>query len=249
MKILDITVDLETLALTPNAAILQIAAVAWQRDAEDTPFFLTHWKDEDGSEHSRLAEHYTFDTFIDLRSCVSLGMDFDQETVDWWSRRKPAVKMQVLGGTSASVCFPSALYHIHDALASFLYWAQSLASSLDKEGCSIRLWSQGSDFDIAILRNACHKCELTQSFDKVFPHSSFRDARSFILEIGRTVTAPHFYPLSDDTVLPDIEIYTAIPPFEGENLTHDALYDCQKTTWQVWNVMKAHALHYPKADY
>ena len=232
-KILDITVDLETLALTPNAAILQIAAVAWQRDAEDTPFFLTHWKDEDGSEHSKMAEHYIFDNKIDLRSCVALNMDFDQKTVAFWSTQKPEVKHAVLYSEDC-------VYVLSEALNSFMAWASELASELDKEGCSICLWSQGSDFDIAILRNACHKCGLTDQFDKVFPHTSFRDARTFILEIGRTVTAPHFYPLSDNTVVPDKDIYQALPPFEGENLTHDALYDCQKTTWQVWNLTYSH---------
>lgn len=232
-KILDITVDLETLALTPNAAILQIAAVAWQRDAADTPFFLTHWKDEDGSEHSKMAEHYIFDNKIDLRSCVALNMDFDQKTVAFWSTQKPEVKHAVLYSEDC-------VYVLSEALNSFMAWASELASEFDKEGCSICLWSQGSDFDIAILRNACHKCGLTDQFDKVFPHTSFRDARTFILEIGRTVTAPHFYPLSDNTVVPDKDIYQALPPFEGENLTHDALYDCQKTTWQVWNLTYSH---------
>lgn len=229
-KTLDITVDLETLALTPNAAILQIAAVAWQRDAEDTPFFLTRWKDEDGTEHSKMAEHYTFDNQIDLRSCVALNMDFDQKTVDFWSRQKPEVKHAVLYSEDYD-------YVLSEALNSFMAWAADLANELDEQGCTIRLWSQGSDFDIAILRNACHKCGLTEKFDRVFPHTSFRDARTLILEVGRTVTQA--CSLTDSAVVPDRDIYNSLPPFVGENLTHDALYDCQKTTWQLWNVMKA----------
>lgn len=239
-KILDITVDLETLSLTPNAAILQIAAVAWRRDAEDTPFFLTHWRDEDGSEHVKMTEHYTFDNVIDLRSCVALNMDFDQKTIDWWSRQRQEVKAAVLSDDHFD-------YILSEALNSFMAWAAELASELDEKGCSLRLWSQGSDFDIAILRNACHKCGLTEQFDRVFPYASFRDARTFILELGKAVTYP-FFPLSNTVDVRPSGIYQALPPFEGENLTHDALYDCEKTSWAVWSVMKAHALHYPEAE-
>lgn len=236
-KILDITVDLETLALTPNAAIMQIAAVAWKRDAEDTPFFLTHWKDEDGAEHSYMAEHNVFDTKIDLRSCVSLGMDFDQNTVDWWSRQKREVKFAVLYDNDNCS-------RLSEALACFMSWAKELADEIDAKGCSLRLWSQGSDFDLAILRNACHKCGLTEQFDKVFPHTSFRDARTFILELGKTVTYP-FFPLSKTVDVKPSGIYQALLPFEGESRTHDALYDCEKTTWQLWQVMRQHGIHYP----
>lgn len=236
MKILDITVDLETLALTPNAAIMQIAAVAWQRDAEDTPFFLTHWKDEDGTEHSKMADHYIFDNKIDLRSCVALNMDFDQKTVAFWSTQKPEVKHAVLYSEDCD-------YVLSEALNSFMAWAAELASELDEKGCSIRLWCQGSDFDIALLRNAAAKCGLTEEFDRVFPHTSFRDARTFTLEIGRAVTYP-FFPLADRNDVKPSSIYQALPPFEGSNLTHDARYDCLKTTWAVWNVMREHAKQY-----
>lgn len=238
-KILDITVDLETLALTPNAAIIQIAAVAWKRDAEDTPFFLTHWKDGDGAEHTCMAEHYTFDAKIDLRSCVALNMDFDQKTVDFWSRQKQEVKAAVLYEPYSCVTLSEALNH-------FMAWAKELADEIDDKGCS-RLWSQGSDFDLAILRNACHKCGLTEQFDKVFPHTSFRDARTFILELGKTVTYP-FFPLSKTVDVKPSGIYQSLLPFEGENLTHDALYDCEKTTWQLWQVMRQHGIHYPTPE-
>ena len=37
---LDVTVDLETTGLAPTAAVISLGAVAWKKDAEDTPFLL-----------------------------------------------------------------------------------------------------------------------------------------------------------------------------------------------------------------
>ena len=44
---LDVTVDLETTGLVPTAAVISLGAVAWKKDAEDTPFLLNDEKKED----------------------------------------------------------------------------------------------------------------------------------------------------------------------------------------------------------
>ena len=59
MNHIDITFDMETCATTANAAVMQVAAVAWNRAAKENPFF---W-----CEIHTLA---TFNEHIDLRSCV-----------------------------------------------------------------------------------------------------------------------------------------------------------------------------------
>ena len=39
---IDITVDLETCSLAPTAAVMSIAAVAWNRNGVQSPFFDEH---------------------------------------------------------------------------------------------------------------------------------------------------------------------------------------------------------------
>ena len=69
MKELDITFDLETCSLASNAAVMQIAAVAWVR---------THEVSE-----SLFKEDDSYNTGVDLRSCVMDGLDFDPKTIAW----------------------------------------------------------------------------------------------------------------------------------------------------------------------
>ena len=65
MKHLDITFDLETLSLESNAAVLQLGAVAWNRHADSPETLLV-------TESTP-----TFQTSVDLRTCVGSGFDFD----------------------------------------------------------------------------------------------------------------------------------------------------------------------------
>lgn len=44
---IDVSVDLETTGLAPTAAVISLGAVAWKKDAEDTPFLLNNEKKED----------------------------------------------------------------------------------------------------------------------------------------------------------------------------------------------------------
>ena len=84
MKLLDITFDLETTSLSANAAILQIGAVAWDRDNRNTPFIVN--KKDDGD---------TFSTFlynVALNGQFVGGSDFDKDTQDWWQKQDEKVK-------------------------------------------------------------------------------------------------------------------------------------------------------------
>ena len=84
MNHIDITFDMETCATTANAAVMQVAAVAWNRSAKENPFF---W-----CEIHTLA---TFNEHIDLRSCVVDGFDFDQATIKWWANQTDKAKKAV----------------------------------------------------------------------------------------------------------------------------------------------------------
>ena len=82
MRLLDITIDLETCSLSSHAAIMQIAAVAWDRLSKDRSqmFFGKVSKPEE-------TEHFVRN--IDLNSQFVEGLwDFDQKTADWWGKQK-----------------------------------------------------------------------------------------------------------------------------------------------------------------
>ena len=130
MKYIDITIDFETCGLSANAAPMQIAAVAWDRDAES-------W------EKARLK---TFSQCIDLRSCIDLGMEFDPETITWWAERKEDVRSSVLYGSCVT---------LDRAMSEFFSFVRDFYASYND--VKICLWAQGSDFDIPILRNIARK--------------------------------------------------------------------------------------------
>ena len=74
MKIIDVTIDLETCSLAANAAVMQVSAVAWNRHAT-------------AADELFVKNIPAFDARVDLRSCVMDGFDFDRETIKWWSNK------------------------------------------------------------------------------------------------------------------------------------------------------------------
>lgn len=151
-----ISLDLETLSTSSNAAIVQIGAVTL-----------------DGQE---------FCEYINPKSSEAAGLDVSVETIQWWSTQDPAIRAQVMGGTTS----------LATALGKFLKWCQEVGP-LDQ----IHLWSYGGDFDLPILRNAyeCfteypfnyrnHHCLRTLSWALGLPyikparaHNALEDART-----------------------------------------------------------------------
>ncbi len=200
---IDITFDLETCSLETNAAVIQIAAVAWVRGA-DTPTVLFP------------KELPTFDVKIDLRSCVMDGFDFDNKTIQWWTEKPKELRDSLSSGD----CYP-----IEEAFREFCTWINDIK---EQTGASmVSLWSQGSDFDIAILRHVCHKYDIPLPVS----HQDFRDARTFILEVmaNKEITG-YVYDAQG-------QFYGALPPFSKdvcpEGQPHDALYDAMRTSWNV----------------
>lgn len=221
MNIIDVTIDFETCSLSANAAILQLAAVAWDRNASEKPFM--------DDKISGFNEH------IDLASCVALNLDFDQSTISFWASQPKSIQDSVL---RPAHCLP-----IEVALKKFIEWLHCISSEYDE----VFLWSQGSDFDIAILRNVLNKAyskypELfDRKLDQVVRYTSFRDARTFILEVGSML----FF---DGNTVSHKEIYGKIPKMEGEDLKHNALYDAIHTSWNVWYIMKQYRILLSKTD-
>ena len=223
-KHLDITFDLETAGRTANAAVMQVAAVAWRRDAESDPFY---------------DDMIIYNEHIDLRTCLVDGFEFDPETVTWWSRRSDAAKRAVCAGLPEPV---------EEVFNRFLYWMKAVAKNTD--AASVCLWCQGSDFDTAILRNICHRYDL-DDLDDIIPHTQLRDARTLILEAAliearRSIegksTRANGIVLPDQILAGSYDVYKMFDPlpdrYTNNSVAHDALYDALRTSWNTWQALR-----------
>lgn len=92
----------------------------------------------------------------------------------------------------------------------------------------ICLWSQGSDFDIAILRHICDK------YDKEIPVSyrNFRDHRTFFMEGAKLICE------KAGTEFDPATAYAMVDDYDGPGMAHDPVYDCKKSIYATWQMMK-----------
>lgn len=134
---IDITFDLETCALCPNAAVMSIGAVVWNRYAEDSPF--EEWGGRDEPVYKNFSAH------VDLRGMFLDGFSFDKETADWWSRQEPDAKRALLDNDSEdSPCSP-----IDKVIKDFFDWM----SDFEKKWMRTTRWQYGVKGLILTLRS------------------------------------------------------------------------------------------------
>ena len=255
MKHLDFTIDFETCGLSATAAPMMVAVVPWRREAETDPFVGDDTGERTEEEASRWPEPLV--KYVDLRTCVVDGFDFDPDTVRWWAGRSEAAKDAVCEGLAEPV---------EDVLISVLDYLRDAIKQYGLE--SVCLWAHGMDVDIAILRNLCKKYDV--DLEDTIPHTSFRDCRTVILEgaIARrkrdeaqasrellkngTLTEKvlvyedgNIEPLcSPQSILADpTKAYTLFPPLPDEYVSgsegHDALYDATRSSWYTWQALKS----------
>lgn len=222
MKHLDFTIDFETVGLTANAAPMMVAIVPWRRDANDDPFVV----DDGFSEEVSSAWPEPLVKYVDLRSCVVDGFDFDPSTVQWWSRQSEAAKSAVCRDLAEPVT---------DVLFAALDYLRDIVAQYHLE--SICLWCQGEDVDIAILRNLCKKYDA--DLEDIVPHTQFRDCRTIMLEAA-LIEAERRLNLgiySDPS-----QVYKLFSPLPDEYASgmesHDALYDALRSSWNTWQALK-----------
>lgn len=242
MNHIDITFDMETCATTANAAVMQVAAVAWNRSAKENPFSVG-----DGSavafDYSGIPDAppniISFNEHIDLRTCVVDGFDFDQATVKWWANQTDKAKKAVTDGLAEP---------IEEVFIRFIEWINKVKKDTKAE--SVCLWCQGMDFDAAILRNICHKYDL----ELPSRYQQFRDCRTLILEtavmqVSRYAVDDSCGMICDDGSIikpKDIlqqpckayKIYKPLPEeIIGSGVVHDAMYDCIRSSWNTWQAL------------
>ncbi len=211
---IDITFDFETCALCPTAAVMSIGAVAWNRDADGDPF--GQWKDGNEPRYKTFAMH------VDLRSSFLDGFTFDKATSDWWAKQNDEAKRAVLeSDNESSPCSP-----VKYVVSNFFDWIIDVQHDTDFEDVS--LWSQGTDFDIAILRNICNKYNIKIPVS----HKNFRDHRTFYMEGAKficDISGAEFEPR---------RAYALVDEYNGAGQAHDPVYDCKKSIYSTWQMMK-----------
>lgn len=208
MNHIDITFDFETVATTANAAPMQLAAVAWDRSAVS---------------HARLIIS-EFHAGVDLRSCAINGYDFDQATIDWWSRQKDEPKNALMEEKTERV---------GEVVRRFFRWIDEVKET--QQAKTVCLWCQGTDFDIPILKNICRK----EGIAVPIRYEYFCDARTFVLQNALFLVTDT---MAEEYIKYPRKVYDWIMPvpasFGCGAQVHSALFDCRRTTWNVWNVMQ-----------
>lgn len=210
MRHVDVTIDFETCSIAANAAVLQMAAVVWNREAECTDELI---------DFARYGVNAAFNRSVDLRSCVFDGFVFDQSTCKWWAEQDERLKKSIL---------ESSAHNLKDVMCDFLTWIAEVKSKTNAS--TLCLWSQGADFDIAIMKNICSRYGLSVPVK----HTFFRDARTIIAEIGGRYIAKDIY----GAVADNNKVYDMLPSVKIEGLgKHNALYDCYRTTYNLWHCL------------
>lgn len=239
MRHLDFTIDFETVGLTANAAPMMVAIVPWLRDAKENPFVM----DEDGT----LTEEQTskwpepLELYVDLRSCVVEGYDFDPATVEWWTKQSYDAKRAVCDGLAQPV---------DEVTVEIVRYLERAKEQLGLD--SICLWSQG-DTDQGILRNLCRRNGYDMEQD-VIAHTQLRDCRTLILEAAVAearrglvdthivMSKPISMPSPEEILADPSKAYILFDPlpdrYAAGSEAHDALYDALRSSWNTWQALR-----------
>ena len=213
---LDITIDFETCSLCPTAAVMSIGAVAWRRDNTASPFYNLKGDKQDPAS--------VFSCHIDLRSMFINGFTFDEKTAAWWKTKTDEAKASLLSSDSYDLpCRP-----IDMAVKDLFEWMQDFKKEQGEQ--DICLWSQGTDFDIAILRYICYKFGI----DMPLPHTGFRDHRTFIYEAARLIYKAREEPYNPSKAYYLVEDYKNIE----KGAEHDPVFDCNRSIYSTWQMMR-----------
>jgi exodeoxyribonuclease VIII len=128
----EVMVDLETLSVRPNAAILVIGAIKFNRGEK--------WKDDfDIKDLDKLDFFYVR---IKLDSCANAGLHIDPVTEKWWSEQDEESKYEALTNPFR--------VSLKEALMSFKEWFGYNHYT--------KIWGNGSSFDCTILGEAYKRC-------------------------------------------------------------------------------------------
>jgi hypothetical protein len=128
----EVMLDLETLSVRPNAVILVIGAIKFNRGEK--------WKENiDEKDFEKLNVFYKR---INIDSCVKVGLHVDNETEKWWDQQADDLKYEAL-------THPDRV-NLKDGLEAFKDWYGTNPRT--------KIWGNGSSFDCTILGEAYKRC-------------------------------------------------------------------------------------------
>lgn len=205
---INITFDLETCALCPTAAVMSIGAVVWNADAEDNPF-------ADG-----LPDEYSFYRHVDLRSSFVDGFTFDSKTAEWWATQDDDAKKALLEYDCVPLC------PIDSIIEDFFGFIEDFQKETSAK--EVMLWSQGTDFDIAILRNICRRYDI----EVPVSHKNFRDHRTFFMEGAKIICDKAGAEFDSN------KAYLLVDEYDGPGEPHNPIFDCKRSIYSTWQMMK-----------
>ena len=216
MQQLEICFDFETCARTANAAVMSLGAVPWVRDTEAARPFLD------------IKEDGFFFTTFDLRHCVVDGFDFEQETINWWSRQSEDAKMALMTEKPVPVDV---------GIIKFFGWVKALAGHYGVSMENVYFWCQGTDFDASILRNICYKYDI----EMPVKYYNLRDCRTYIKEasdlIRRSEGIMPFTHDDEKKFMREIMRRNLSDEELDNKQPHSALSDCRYSILRTWSLM------------
>lgn len=216
---IDVTFDFETCSLSPTAAVMSIGAVAWKRYGKESPFF---------DEGDGVLRNSTFSAKVDLRSMFINGFAFDKSTAEWWSKQSNEAKAALLDSDSDEApCQP-----IDVVVNDFFGWIDYIKKKLGDD--DICLWAQGTDFDPAILRYICWKLGINLAIK----HTQLRDHRTFYLEMARILWDAAGVKEEPFTLDRAYALTTDYKDIADEGAAHDPIFDCKRSIYSTWQMMK-----------
>ena len=204
-QVINIVVDVETLSLESDAAIISIAAVPFNPVVDELNSFDVFQVRPEGASEP-LSEFYEV---VNATSCALHGMRIDMDTVSWWSKQGEMAKAELLSRQPLN---------IGAAMNAFHNYLEGMKKAYDAD---IVMWSQGSDFDFPIIANAYNK--VLKGTRLPWDYRDKRDARSIVLDGIEKVYGRLEKP------------YSVIPPCDCvvEEMKHSALMDARRTAWSV----------------
>ena len=143
----EVMIDIETLGTNPNSCILTIGAIKFDR-------------------HKDIIELKDCETFycrIDKDSCLSIGMNIDNDTLEWWKKQNKQARYEALENTDR--------IKINDALLQLKNFIKNAKY----------IWANSPNFDCIILENAFKICDI----EVPWKFWILRDCRT-VYDIGKT---------------------------------------------------------------
>lgn len=153
-------IDLETMGLRPNAAIVSIGVVKFQQ----LP----------GSQLD-ITVQSTFHVSVSLKSCLDHGLTTDQSTVDWWSKQSAQARSSWQREDAPPLL---------EALTQLTQWMMVGCSESQNVP-----WGNGADFDLVLLKSAYNSISADPPW-RYYNQKCFRTVKSLfpVAEVPRQGT-------------------------------------------------------------